>query len=71
MFEMSTTLLAQFTKKIGIGAIVGSYDFIGENQQNHKNFFGLFVRYGPMRNEFGGLIGRATRNVGRRRIGKR
>jgi hypothetical protein len=71
MFEMSTTLLAQFTKKIGIGAIVGTYDFIGEYQQNHKNFFGLFVRYGPMRNEFGGLIGRAARNVGRRRIGRR
>lgn len=71
MFETSTTILAQFSEKIGVGAIVGSYDFIGEYQQKRKNFFGLFVRYGPMRNEFGGLIGIATRNVGRRRIGRR
>jgi hypothetical protein len=71
MFEISTTLLAQFTQKIGVGAIFGSYDFIGEYERGNKQFFGLFLRYGPMRNEFGGLIGRATRSIGRRRVGRR
>ena len=71
MLEISTTLLAQFTKKIGVGASFGSYDFIGEYQHGAKQFFGLFLRYGPMRNESGGLIGRATRTIGKRRVRRR
>jgi hypothetical protein len=71
MLEISTTLLAQFTKKIGVGAIFGSYDFIGEYERGNKQFFGLFLRYGPMRNESGGLIGRATRTIGKRRVRRR
>ena len=71
MLEISTTLLAQFTRKIGVGAIFGSYDFIGEYQHGAKQFFGLFLRYGPMRNESGGLIGRATRTIGKRRVRRR
>jgi hypothetical protein len=71
MLEISTTLLAQFTKKIGVGAIFGSYDFIGEYEHGTKQFFGLFLRYGPMRNESGGLIGRATRTIGKRRVRRR
>jgi len=71
MFEISTTLLAQFTKKIGVGAIIGSYDLIGESSQNFKTFYSLFLRYGLMRSESGGLVGRVSKRLGRRTAKRR
>lgn len=71
MFEISTTLLAQFTKKIGAGAVFGSYDLIGESAQNYKTFYGLFLRYGLMRSESGGLVGRVSKRLGRRTAKRR
>ena len=71
MFEISTTLLAQFTKKIGVGAIFGNYDLIGESTQNYKTFYSLFLRYGLMRSESGGLVGRASSRLGKRTAKRR
>jgi len=58
IFEYSTTILAQVSKKIGIGVIVGNYDFTGEVNDHSKQFFGLFLRIGLMRNEDGFLVKR-------------
>ena len=71
MIEISTTLLAQFTKKIGVGAIFGNYDLIGESTQNYKTFYSLFLRYGLMRSESGGLVGRASSRLGKRTAKRR
>lgn len=71
MFEVSTTLMAQVSKNIGIGAIVGTYDFIGENNQFNKSFYGIFLRYGLLRTEGGFLQGRIGKRMGKRTTGKK
>jgi hypothetical protein len=58
IFEYSTTILAQVSKKIGVGVIVGNYDFTGEVSDVSKQFFGVFFRIGLMRNEDGFLVKR-------------
>lgn len=58
LFEYSTTILAQVSNHIGVGIIVGNYDFTGEVLDTSKQFFGLFLRIGLMRNENGFLIKR-------------
>jgi hypothetical protein len=65
LLEISTTLMAQINQDFGIGAIVGTYDLIGENNQFNKTFYGLFLRYGLLRNENGGLVGRFGKHFGR------
>lgn len=71
MFEVSTTLMAQVSKNIGIGAIIGTYDFIGENVQFNKSFYGLFLRYGLLRTEGGLLQGRIGKRLGKRTTSKK
>jgi hypothetical protein len=56
IFEYSTTILAQVSKKVGVGVIVGNYDFTGEINDISKQFFGVFLRIGLMRNEDGFLV---------------
>lgn len=58
IFEYSTTILAQVSKKLGIGVIVGNYDFTGEVIDISKQFYGIFMRFGLMRNEDGYLVKR-------------
>lgn len=58
IFEYSTTILAQVSRKIGVGVIVGNYDFTGEVSDYSKQFFGVFLRIGLMRNEDGFLVKR-------------
>ena len=58
IFEYSTTILAQVSKKIGLGVIVGNYDFTGEITDISKQFYGVFLRIGLMRNENGYLVKR-------------
>lgn len=71
MFEVSTTLMAQLSSNIGIGAIVGTYDFIGENNQFNKTFYGIFLRYGLLRTEGGLLLGKVGKRLGKRANGKK
>jgi hypothetical protein len=63
--------MAQVSKNIGIGAIVGTYDFIGENNQFNKSFYGIFLRYGLLRTEGGFLQGRIGKRMGKRTTGKK
>lgn len=71
MFEVSTTLMAQISRNIGLGAIVGTYDFIGENNQFNKTFYGLFVRYGLLRSEGGLLLGKLGKRLGKHAKGRK
>jgi hypothetical protein len=55
MMEISSTLYAQITDKFGFGFVFGNIDFVGNYDDSNKSFFGLYVRYGLMRNE-GGIL---------------
>lgn len=55
MMEISSTLYAQVTDKFGFGFVFGNIDFVGNYDDSNKSFFGLYLRYGLMRNE-GGIL---------------
>lgn len=55
MMEISSTLFAQVHEHWGLGFVFGNIDFVGNYFDSNKNFFGLFVRYGLLRNE-GGIL---------------
>jgi hypothetical protein len=60
MLELSYTIYGQFWKKCGLGIITGYYDFSGNTTDSAHNMFGLYFRYGILRDENGGIL-----NVGR------
>ena len=62
LFELSSTLMAQVAPKIGIGAIFGTYELSGDATQFTKSFYGIFLRYGLLRTDNGGLISRITKS---------
>jgi len=62
LFELSSTLMAQVAPKIGIGAIFGTYELSGDVTQFTKSFYGIFLRYGLLRTDNGGLISRITKS---------
>jgi hypothetical protein len=55
MMEISSTLYAQVTDKFGVGFVFGNIDFVGNYDDSNKSFFGLYLRYGLIRNE-GGIL---------------
>jgi hypothetical protein len=60
MLEISYTIYGQFWKRCGIGIVTGYYDYSGNTTDASHNMFGLYIRYGLLRPENGGLI-----NIGR------
>jgi len=60
MLELSYTIYAQFWKNVGIGFVTGFYDFSGDYSDSYHNTFGIYLRYGLLREESGGLL-----NIGR------
>lgn len=60
MLEISYTIYAQFWKRCGMGIVTGYIDYSGNTTDASHNMFGLFLRYGLLRPENGGLI-----NIGR------
>ncbi len=57
MLELSSTIFAQLGKNWGLGLIAGFTDLSGDYNGQSRNFYGLFFRYGLLRNENGALIG--------------
>jgi hypothetical protein len=55
MMEISSTLFAQIEAHWGLGFVFGNVDFVGNYNDMNKSFFGLYFRYGLMRNE-GGIL---------------
>jgi hypothetical protein len=58
MLELSYSLLAQVSTHWGIGIVTGYYDFSGNYDDNNKTYYGLFLRYGLLRTDNGGLLSR-------------
>jgi hypothetical protein len=66
MLEISYTIFAQVGKNFGIGLSSGYYDFSGVKQDINKNYIGLFMRYGLLRDYNGILNRRSThKHIGR------
>lgn len=55
MLEISSTLFAQIGDQWGVGFVFGNIDFVGNYNDLNKSFFGLYLRYGLLRNEGGTL----------------
>jgi hypothetical protein len=62
MLELSYTIYGQFWKNMGVGITTGYIDYSGNFTDASHNTFGLYIRYGLLRPESGGLF-----NVGRMR----
>lgn len=60
MLDATYTIMAQVHKAWGIGITTGFYDFAGTTTDLPKNYYGIFIRYGALRNMNGGL--NRTRN---------
>lgn len=56
VLELSYTIYAQFWKNYGLGIITGYVDYSGNTTDSNHNTFGIFIRYGLLRPENGGII---------------
>jgi len=57
MLELTYSIVAQVAPRLGIGLTTGYFDFSSEQSDNSKTFYGVFLRYGLLRTDSGGLIG--------------
>ena len=56
MLELTYSIIAQVAPRFGIGLTTGYYDFSNETTDASKTFYGLYLRYGLLRTDSGGLI---------------
>lgn len=56
MLELTYSIVAQVAPRLGIGLTTGYYDFSSEQADSAKTFYGIFVRYGLLRTDSGGLL---------------
>lgn len=69
MLEISYTIFVQVYKKFGIGVVTGFYDFSGNNADVNKTFYGIFLRYGLMR-DGNGVLNMKKQSRGHHHSGK-
>lgn len=71
MLELTYSIIAQIAPRIGIGLTTGYYDFSNESVDSSKTFYGVYLRYGLLRTDSGGLLGGTSHGRGRPvRIGR-
>ncbi|WP_240543525.1 hypothetical protein [Spirosoma foliorum] len=71
MLELTYSIIAQVAPRLGIGLTTGYYDFSGETTDSSKTFYGIYLRFGLLRTDSGGLLGGIARGRGRPvRIGR-
>ncbi|WP_461141325.1 hypothetical protein [Spirosoma pomorum] len=58
MLELTYSIVAQVAPRLGIGLTTGYFDFSNEQTDSAKTFYGVFLRYGLLRTDSGGLIGK-------------
>jgi len=56
MLELSYTIYAQLWKNGGMGIVTSYYDFSGNKTDVSHNMFGVYFRWGIIRNENGGIL---------------
>ncbi|UFH55035.1 hypothetical protein [Spirosoma sp. KNUC1025] len=57
MLELTYSIIAQIAPRVGIGLTTGYYDFSSETTDASKTFYGIYLRFGLMRTDSGGLLG--------------
>lgn len=65
MLELTYSIIAQVAPRLGIGLTTGYYDFSNEITDSSKTFYGIYLRFGIMRTDSGGLLGAIVRGRGR------
>ena len=65
MLELTYSIIAQVAPRLGIGLTTGYYDFSNEVNDSSKTFYGVYLRFGIMRTDSGGLLGGGARGRGR------
>ena len=65
MLELTYSIIAQVAPRLGIGLTTGYYDFSNEVNDNSKTFYGIYLRFGIMRTDSGGLLAGGARGRGR------
>ncbi len=60
VFDISSTILAQVHKNIAVGICAGFSDYSGNETSYTKNYVGLIVRIGLLR-DFNGMLTKTTR----------
>ncbi|GAB4015345.1 hypothetical protein [Spirosoma koreense] len=71
MLELTYSIMAQIAPRVGIGLTTGYYDFSSESTDSSKTFYGIYLRFGLLRTDSGGLLGGVTRGRSRPvRIGR-
>jgi hypothetical protein len=58
MLELTYSIVAQVAPRLGIGLTTGYFDFSNEQTDSAKTFYGVFLRYGLLRTDSGGLVGK-------------
>ena len=56
MLEASYTILAQIKGNVGLGFVIGYFDFSGRTSDVSKTMYGMFLRYGLPRSNDGNLM---------------
>lgn len=56
MLELTYSIIAQIAPRVGIGLTTGYYDFSNEQIDSSKTFYGIYLRFGLMRTDSGGLL---------------
>ncbi|WP_420149357.1 hypothetical protein [Spirosoma sp.] len=65
MLELTYSIIAQIAPRVGIGLTTGYYDFSSESTDASKTFYGIYLRFGLMRTDSGGLLGGIMRGRSR------
>ena len=65
MLELTYSIIAQVAPRLGIGLTTGYYDFSNETTDASKTFYGIYLRFGLLRTDSGGLLGGIGRGRGR------
>ena len=65
MLELTYSIIAQISPRVGIGLTTGYYDFSNETADASKTFYGICLRFGLLRTDSGGLLGGIGRGRGR------
>lgn len=56
MLELTYSIIAQIAPRLGIGLTTGYYDFSSESTDASKTFYGIYLRFGLLRTDAGGLL---------------
>lgn len=70
MLELSSTIFCQVDDNWGLGVVYGYDSLIGDYREHNLNFFGLYLRFGLLRDD-GGIVTNKFKKRNKPKRGKR